>query len=103
MYYGAEAPNWSNWFARAGMNKINIKGSITFNEEAVAIQAAMAGQGVALCSTIHVADDVSLGFLVQPLPLGLEGFTYSAVYLKEHPKMPLILQFIDWLSAISRY
>jgi len=101
MYYGAEAPNWSNWFARAGISNIDARGGITFNEEAVAIQAAMAGQGVALCSTIHVADDVNLGFLVQPLSLGLEGFTYSAVYLKEHPKMPLILKFVDWLGAIS--
>jgi LysR family glycine cleavage system transcriptional activator len=103
MYYGAEAPNWSNWFARAGISNIDARGGITFNEEAVAIQAAMAGQGIALCSTIHVADDVNLGFLVQPFSLGLEGFTYSAVYLKEHPKMPLILKFVDWLSAISCY
>ena len=103
MYYGAEVPNWSNWFTRAGISNLDVKGGITFNEEAVAIQAAMAGQGAALCSTIHVADDVSLGFLVQPFSLGLEGFTYSAVYLKEHPKRQLILKFVDWLSEISSH
>ena len=45
----------------------------------------------------HVADDINWGFLVHPLEFGLEGFTYSAVYLNNHPKASLIMKFVDWL------
>lgn len=101
IYYGAEAPNWSNWLARAGVSNIDANAGMKFNEETVAIQAAMASQGVALCSTIHVADDVKWGFLVHPLDFGLEGFTYSAVYLHNHPKASLIMKFVDWLTEAA--
>jgi len=101
IYYGSHAPNWSNWLARAGVSNIELLEGIKFNEETLAIQAAMAGQGVALCSTIHTADDVKWGFLVYPFQIGLEGFTYSAVYVKNHPKVSLITRFVDWLTEMT--
>jgi LysR family transcriptional regulator, glycine cleavage system transcriptional activator len=97
VYFDTEAPSWSNWFRVAGLDTIDPNRGLTFNEESLAIQAAIAGQGVALCSNIHVADDVALGFLMQPLDLSLDGFNYSVVYLENHPKETLILKFLDWL------
>jgi LysR family glycine cleavage system transcriptional activator len=97
IHYGSEAPNWKNWFDLAGVNQIDLNRGAKFNEESLAIQAAIAGQGVALCSSIHVADDVALGFLIKPFEIALEGFDYSALYLQNHPKEHLILEFIDWL------
>jgi len=97
--YGSEAPNWKNWLALAHVTGIDPTRGIKFNEESLAIQAAIANQGVALCSSVHVADDLALGFLVQPFDYGLEGFNYSAVYLENHPKEQLILKFINWLMA----
>jgi LysR family glycine cleavage system transcriptional activator len=44
-----------------------------------------------------VADDLALGFLIKPFEIALEGFDYSALYLQNHPKEHLILEFIDWL------
>lgn len=99
--YGAEAPNWKNWFALAGVSTIDPNRGAKFNEESLAIQAAIAGQGVALCSSIHVADDLALGFLVQPLDVVLQGFNYSAVYLENHPKEQLILKFVVWLVEVA--
>jgi LysR family glycine cleavage system transcriptional activator len=98
IHYGAEAPNWKNWLAAAQLDSIDPTRGVKFNEESLAIQAAIAGQGVALCSSIHVADDIACGFLVQPFEIALEGLTYSAVYLQQHPKEPFILKFIDWLT-----
>ncbi len=101
IHYGPEAPNWKNWLELAGMNSIDPMRGAKFNEESLAIQAAIAGQGVALCSSIHVADDVALGFLVKPFEVALEGLNYSAMYLKNHPKEESILRFVDWLVGIA--
>lgn len=101
IHYGPKAPNWKNWFALAGVTDIQPNRGPKFNEETLAIQAAIAGQGVALCSNIHVTDDLTLGFLAQPLELALEGFNYSVVYLKNHPKEELILKFVTWLVEVA--
>ncbi len=101
VHYGTEAPNWKNWLDLAGANNVDPNRGAKFNEESLAIQAAIAGQGVALCSSIHVADDLALRLLVQPLEVTLEGFNYSAVYLENHPKKPIILKFVDWLVEVA--
>lgn len=101
IHFGTDAPDWKNWFRLTGLNTIDPNCGIKFNEESLAIQAAIAGQGVALCSKVHVADDVALGILVQPFEVWLDGFTYSAVYLENHPKEMLILKFLDWLVEVA--
>lgn len=83
------------------MNSIDPIRGAKFNEESLAIQAAITGQGVALCSSIDVADDVALGFLVKPFEVTLEGLNYSAVYLKNHPKEQSIMIFVDCLVGIA--
>lgn len=97
MNYGAEAPSWKNWLDLANVKQVDPNRGARFNDESLAIQAAISGQGLALCSSIHVADDVAMGFLVKPFEVTLDGFHYSAVYLQNHPKEHLILEFIDWL------
>uniref|UniRef100_UPI0011B1CAB7 LysR substrate-binding domain-containing protein n=1 Tax=Chlorogloea sp. CCALA 695 TaxID=2107693 RepID=UPI0011B1CAB7 len=97
IHFGADAPSWRNWFKVTGLNTIDSNCGLKFNEESLVIQAAISGQGFALCSKVHVSDDVALGILVQPLDVSLDGFTYSAVYLENHPKETLILKFLDWL------
>ncbi|MEM6437324.1 MAG: transcriptional regulator GcvA [Cyanobacteria bacterium P01_D01_bin.115] len=97
IHYGPEAPNWKTWLTLAGVNHSDPSRGPKFNEETLAIQAAIAGQGMALCSSIHTTNDVALGFLVQPLEVVLAGFNYSAVYLEGHPKEQMILKFIAWL------
>jgi len=101
IHYGPEEPNWKNWLETARVTNVDPTRGPKFNEESLAIQAAIAGQGVALCSSIHVADDVALGFLVQPFKIVLEGLSYYAVYLKNHPKEQYILKFVDWLEAMA--
>lgn len=95
--YGSDAPSWQNWLTLAGLDPIDFNRGLRFDDESLAIQAAIAGQGIALCSSIHTFDDIKLGFLHQPLDLALPGLTYAAVYLKQHPKETLILRFVDWL------
>lgn len=93
-----EVPNWQNWLTSAGGTLVDPTRGVKFDEETLAIQAAILGQGVALCSSIHAANDVTSGYLVQPLETALDGFIYSAVYLEDHPKEKVILKFVEWLK-----
>jgi LysR family glycine cleavage system transcriptional activator len=97
IHFGSEAPDWKNWLRSTGVNSVDPNCGLKFNEESLVIQAAIAGQGIALCSNMHVANDIAAGSLVSPLEVFLEGFKYSSVYLEDHPKEMLILKFVDWL------
>ncbi|MBE9140211.1 transcriptional regulator GcvA [Nodosilinea sp. LEGE 07088] len=96
--YGSEAPSWENWLTLAGLNDIDPNKGLKFDDESLAIQAAIAGQGIALCSSIHVYDDFAMGFLIKLFEMALPGLTYSVVHLKMHPKEDLILKFVAWLT-----
>ena len=101
IHYGSDAPNWKTWLTLAGVDNIDYSRGAKFDEETLAIQAAIAAQGVALCSSVHVADDVALGFLLKPLELSLAGYNYYAVYLKNRSKEESILKLVEWLVKIS--
>ena len=100
--YGSDAPSWKNWLALAGLTDVDPERGLRFDDESLAIQAAIAGQGIALCSSIHVHDDVAMGFLTKPFDIALPGLTYAAVYLKKHPKETLILKFVAWLTEQAK-
>lgn len=69
------APNWQRWFAMATTQNGNagrdggaVQAALSFRE-LHAIEAAAAGQGVALLSDILVADELASGALVKVLDL----------------------------------
>jgi len=101
-YTGPDQPTWQKWLTLAGITTMNSTRGLKFTGESLAIQAAINGQGVALCSSIHAADDLARGLLVQPFELSLEGFNFYAVYLKDHPKINQISSFVDWMESLSR-
>jgi LysR family glycine cleavage system transcriptional activator len=64
----------------------------------MAVQAAVAGHGVALGSALLVADDLAAGRLVRPFPHALhEEHTYFLVCLPEAAESPRVRMFRDWL------
>lgn len=74
--------------------------NIRFNQTSLAIEAAIAGQGLALASQIFVTEDLASGRLVQPLPQELR--TEAAFYLvfPRKPRHPDAVQQVrDWLIA----
>ncbi|MBI2253808.1 MAG: LysR family transcriptional regulator [Proteobacteria bacterium] len=73
-------PAWRTWKERARMRTLDAEAGITFNDENSAIQAAIAGQGVALLSLALVADELASGALVQPFGPVLDGLRYDLVY-----------------------
>jgi LysR family glycine cleavage system transcriptional activator len=69
--------DWPTWFARAGEHRVNTSGGIRFSHQYLAIEAALAGEGVALVRRTLVADDLANGRLVAPIgPVLPSGLTY---------------------------
>lgn len=62
----AAQPDWPRWLRRARMRHDDATRGLRFSEEPHAIQAAIAGQGVALLSHVLVADELRRGVLVVP-------------------------------------
>lgn len=100
-YSGSDQPTWQRWLTLAGITTINPTRGPRFTGESLAIQAAINGQGVALCSSLHAADDLEREFLVQPFDISLEGFSFYAVHLKDHPKNVQISSFVRWMESVS--
>ena len=101
-YHGPHQPTWQKWLALADVLSIDPHKGPKFTGESLAIQAALSGQGVALCSSIHAADDLASGLLVQPFEISLAGLSFYAVHLKDHPKEVQILNFVSWLESMAK-
>jgi LysR family glycine cleavage system transcriptional activator len=95
-------PSWRMWLRATGADQVDPIPGPHLSSAELAIQAAIAGQGVALASTALIADDLKAGRLVRPF--GEEFKTqvdtgYFLVYLEEAENEPKIVAFRDWLLA----
>lgn len=98
---GATAPNWRMWLRAAGIDDVEAERGPQFNADAMAIQAAIDGQGVALAGAVIVAADLKAGRLVRPFAEGTGAapeFSYYFVCPKTWAARPKIVAFRDWLA-----
>lgn len=100
------APNWERWFEMASGSdppkRQAYRIALSFREEQHAIEAALAGQGIALCSDIVVADDLASGALVEVIDLALPGYGFYPVYAFDHPLRTVIEIFVEWISTAAQ-
>jgi LysR family glycine cleavage system transcriptional activator len=94
------APTWRMWLLAAGVTDIDFTRGPVFSMNSLALQAAIEGQGVALTSSVLVADDLSAGRLVMPFDVSVcdpLDFAYYVVVPKRSAKLPKVAAFRDWL------
>jgi LysR family glycine cleavage system transcriptional activator len=97
--------SWAEWFKRAGVNaEAPIRG-LRFNEYPLAMQAAIAGQGVMLANRIMIGTELAGGQLVrvlQDMPAALQPSAYYIVCPKgrELPRKARV--FSDWLMRQAK-
>ena len=101
-----EAPRWQRWQRMASRRHrvvpdIAALPSLSFREELHAIEAAIAGQGIAICSNILVRPELASGDLVPVSPIKLPGYGFYLVHRAKHPKMDLIKAFLAWVKAVG--
>ncbi len=58
--------DWASWLAAIGVSVIDAQRGPRFSFSHMTLQAAAAGQGVALASSAYIADDLATGRLVRP-------------------------------------
>ena len=93
------APSWDRWFATERPASVPAAApgrALFFSDESHALQAAIAGHGVALASNVLMASALAAGELVQAHEHTLEGFAFHAVHLPESQRSALIRRFVAW-------
>ena len=90
--------DWAKWLARAGVDGVDFKHGIVFNQASMAIDAAVDGQGIALARTALASWDLISGRLVRPFPQALEApYAFWIVCPKSAADLPKISTFRNWL------
>jgi LysR family glycine cleavage system transcriptional activator len=99
-----EAPTWQRWLAVARTKWCDVPefkdmDHLSFREEPHAIKAVIAGQGIGICSNVHVAHELATGALVKLFDLGLPGYRFYVVRRPGHPREKTIKAFAGWLQS----
>ena len=93
-------PGWSDWLRAAGVTGVNINKGLRFSDGALALQAAVSGQGVALGSKALALDHLAAGRLIRPFELALmTDFGYYVVCSKKRAEEPDIMAFRRWILS----
>ena len=102
----SEAPTWRRWEARAravfqDAFEIGCSVDLTFREELHAIEAVVAGQGIAICSDVLVGRELKAGSLVKVFDIALPGFGFYIVHRSGHPRHRAISSFVSWARSVD--
>ncbi|KRE96521.1 LysR family transcriptional regulator [Frateuria sp. Soil773] len=93
--------DWAAWRRAAGLRRLDVSRGVTFSDETHAIEAAIAGQGVALLDTALVADELARGTLVAPFGPALDGLDYLFVHPVGTADDPAVAALRDWLRTLA--
>jgi LysR family transcriptional regulator, glycine cleavage system transcriptional activator len=92
-------PNWAMWLKAADANNVDSRRGPVFGSIHLAIEAALAGHGVALGVEPLVEHDLRSGRLVRPFELELENaFSFWIICQRKRAQDPVIRKFRTWLN-----
>ncbi len=95
---GNTLPDWRMWLKAAGYDHIDASHGLRFSSSDHAIDAAIAGTGIALSRVALVADDVAAGRLILPFALDIPLVpAYYMVTADDHAASPRVNAFREWL------
>jgi LysR family glycine cleavage system transcriptional activator len=100
LIHDRDRTRWSEWLQAFGVADPVAEHGPLFDQTALAIDAAVAGQGVALARSALAALDLIAGRLVRPLAQSLPAqFAYWIVCRRSAAETPKIRRFRSWLLA----
>jgi LysR family glycine cleavage system transcriptional activator len=98
-----EYPDWRMWVTAAGVQDFEVDRGPRFTMASMAVEAAIAGQGVALAGSVLVQDDIAAGRLVNPFEVRFPvKFAYYLVCSQARVNQPRIVDFRNWLKTQAR-
>lgn len=95
-------PAWTMWLAAAGVEGVDGRRGPRFTAYTLALEAAVAGQGVALMESTMVGEDLASGRLLRPFAEMTEIETEFAYFIVHPPgaeRQPKVRAFRDWVLA----
>jgi LysR family glycine cleavage system transcriptional activator len=95
-------PDWPRWCVEAGLSGVNTGAGVRFPDSTLAVQAAIAGQGVAIVSLVLVTDALAAGLLVAPFAPVLRGETYHFACATDLQTRPHIVTLRNWFLRVMR-
>lgn len=100
VYLAYQEPTWTEWLELAGAPQVDWRRGLQFSNVYLAIEAALAGRGVALAEEALVIDDLRAGRLVKPFDVELpSNMSQWILTLPEKADRPDIRKFRKWLLA----
>ncbi len=103
LIHDRDRSRWRDWLAAFGIKAAATEHGPVFDQTALAIDAAVAGQGIALARSALAALDLIAGRLVRPLPEAPPAeFAYWIVCRKSVGEAPKIRRFRSWLLAQAK-
>ena len=94
--------SWAAWARAAGLTGLDTESGIRYSEESHAIQAAVAGQGVALASLVLAADEIRMGLLEVCAAPMLDALSYHLVRPVESLDADAVASAHAWLIDQAR-
>jgi LysR family transcriptional regulator, glycine cleavage system transcriptional activator len=92
--------DWATWLREAGVEGAGAARGPGFTDDAMLVEAAVRGMGVALGRSALVADELAAGRLVRPLALARPAeCAYYAVTREGRERHPRVRAFLGWLEG----
>ncbi len=91
---------WRPWFAAAGLDRPEPEHGPSYEDAAMLLQAAAAGQGIALARAALAEDDLRSGRLVRLFDVAIpDEYAYFVVWRPGGPRQNAVDAFRRWLVA----
>lgn len=98
MPQAAYSTNWDAFLARLGRYDLGLRGGSGYSRADLVLQAACAGQGVALGRHSLCAADLEAGLLVRPFADVIQDGKVWLTCPREYSTRPRVQAFADWLK-----
>ena len=91
-------PDWTMWLHSAGIGDTEVRRGLRYSHTSLALQAAVAGQGVVLGSRVLAGNDLAAGRQVRPVAHSARKyFANYMVCTEAHAHEPRIAAFRAWI------
>ena len=92
--------DWATWLMTAGVEGVDPHQGPKFHASALAVQAAVMGEGVVLGRSTLVADDLASGRLIRPFTFSVSaGSAFHLVYPLRALQRQKVVRFREWILA----
>ncbi len=94
---------WNEWFSRIGLDSAQVAPDLVFNDYQLAVQAALAGEGIALGWSLTLQPLLRRNVLVKPLDQQIRtGNAFFVVANERSSKLDQIIPLVEWILAGTR-